>query len=330
VTLHGEGLEQLWTAAAARPVVSAFRTADTGIGTAQGPLLAGIDAQGHRHLLVPLANRHTLREEIDGRTVVLRRRALEDESRYQEYASLELLEPRFDVMFTALCVEVSGRIAGEPERAVGALREVLRDWKELLAGSRQLLSSSALAGLFGELHVLRSMVIQDPGAVAFWTGPAGSAQDFHRGLEAVEVKTTTSPEGRTVNIHGSDQLDVTAPGRLLLRWLRLQAGQGVSLPELVNDVLGRTDDPGRFRALLHKVGYHEADGPVYERHRFEVTEHRTYLVGPGFPRITPAGLSGDAVLAGIGPIEYTVNLDVAAAEARRTDLDPATFLLEGT
>jgi hypothetical protein len=330
VTLHGDELEQLWRAAAARPVVSAFRTADIGIDTAQGPLLAGIDAQGHRHLLVPIADRHTLREEIDGRTVVLRRRALEDETRYQEYASLELLDQRLDVMFTALCVEVSGRIAGEPERPVGALREVLKDWRELLAGNRQVLSSTALAGLIGELHLLRSMVMQDPGAVAFWTGPAGSAQDFHRGLDAVEVKTTTSPEGRTVNIHGADQLDVTAPGRLLLHWLRLQPGQGVSLPDLVNGILERTDDPGRFRTLLHKVGYHEADSPVYAHQRFGTIEHRTYLVGRGFPRITPAGLSGDAVLAGIGPIEYTLDLDVAAAEARQTDLDPAGFLLRAT
>ncbi|MGY1805032.1 PD-(D/E)XK motif protein [Blastococcus sp. SYSU D00922] len=328
MTLHGEDLEQLWTTASASPVVSAFRTADIGIGTAQGPLLAGVDAQGHRHLLVPIRSRHTLREEIDGKTVVLRRRALEDERHYQEYASLELLDPRLDVMFTALCVEVSGRIAGEPDRAVAAMREVLRDWKELLAGNRELLSSSALAGLFGELHVLRSMVLQDPGAVAFWTGPTGSAQDFHRGVDAVEVKTTTSPEGRTVNIHGSDQLDVTAPGRLLLHWLRLQTGRGISVRDLVRDVLDHADDPSRFQALLHKVGYHELDAPAYAMQLFEVVEHRTYVIRPGFPRVVPGGLSGDAVLAGVGPIEYSIDLDAAAADACRTDLDPALFLLE--
>ena len=56
-------------------------------------------------------------------------------------------------------------------------------------------------------------------------------------------------------------------------------------------------------------------------------EARTYEVGPGFPRITPAGLTGDAVLGGVGPVEYSVDLDAAGAEARRTDLDPAEFLL---
>ncbi|MGY1703558.1 PD-(D/E)XK motif protein [Geodermatophilus sp. SYSU D00697] len=328
MTVDGEQLDRLWTAAAGRPVVSAFRTAAVGVDTAQGPLLAGVDAHGRRHLLVPIAGRHTLREELGGKAVVLRRRALEDERRYQEYASLELVDERLDELFTALCVEVSDRVAAEPERAVGALREVLKDWKALLAGNREVLGPSALAGLFGELQLLRSLLEQNPGAVAFWTGPTGSAQDFHRGLRAVEVKTTTSPEGRVVTVHGADQLDVAPPGRLVLHWSRLQSGEGVSLPELVAELLGRTDDAGRLRGLLRTVGYDEADSELYGRHRFEVVEQRTYLVGPGFPRIVPAGLSGDAVLGGVGPIGYTVDLDAAAAEGHRTDMDPAVFLLE--
>ncbi len=330
MTVDGEQLERLWTAAAARPVVSAFRTAAVGVDTAQGPVLAGIDAQGHRHLLVPITSRHTLREELEGKAVLLRRRALEDECRYQEYASLELVDHRLDVLFTTLCVEVSDRVAAEPDRAVAALREALKDWKALLAGNHEVLSASALAGLFGELRLLRELLTRDPGAVAFWTGPTGSAQDFHRGVDAVEVKTTTAPEGSTITVHGADQLDVTPPGRLLLHWSRLQAGQGVSVPELVDEALSLTDDISRLRGLLRKVGYHEVHHELYARQRFEVVDHRSYLVGPGFPRIVPAGLSGDAVLGGVGPIEYTVDLGAAEAEARRTDLDPARFLLEHT
>ncbi|MGY1777100.1 PD-(D/E)XK motif protein [Geodermatophilus sp. SYSU D00804] len=328
MTVDGEKLERLWTAVAARPVVSAFRTAAVGVDTAQGPVLAGIDAQGHRHLLVPITSRHTLREELEGKAVLLRRRALEDDRRYQEYASLELVDQRLDVLFTALCVEVSDRVAADPDRAVGALREALKDWKALLAGNHEVLTTSALAGLFGELQVLRSLLERDPGAVAFWTGPTGSAQDFHRGPDAVEVKTTTSPEGSTVTVHGTDQLDVTPPGRLLLHWSRLQTGEGVSVPELVEQVLGLTDDSARFRALLRKIEYHEIHSGLYAGQRFEVIEQCTYLVGPGFPRVVPAGLSGDAVLAGVGTIDYTVDLSTAGVEAHRTDLDPASFLLE--
>ena len=328
MTLDGGQLDLIWTTAAGRPIVSAFRTAPIGVDTPHGAVHAGVDALGHRHLLVPIASKHSLQEMVDGDAVVLRRRALEDEQSYRQYASLELVDDRLTDLFTALCVEVAERVAATPDRAVAALRDALKDWRALLAGNRQLLSSSALAGLYGELDTLRSLLLHDPGAVGFWTGPAGSAQDFQCGRHSVEVKTTTAPEGRTIRVHGADQLDVSPPGRLLLRWIRLRADKGTTVPELIADIAARTDDAVRFQALLRQVGYDDADRAFYDRKRFDLLEEQTYEVVPGFPRITPAGLIGDAVLGGVGPVEYGVDLDAAAAEGHRTDIDPAHFLLE--
>jgi hypothetical protein len=328
MTIDARGLERLWALAHARPVVSAFRTAIVGVDSTEGPVLAGVDADGRRHLLVPLAARQTLRQDVDGKAVILRARTLEDEQSYRRYASLELVDERQTDLFTALCVEVADRIAAAPGRAVAALRKVLDDWRALLAGNREVLGPSALAGLFGELQLLRTIVERDPGSVDVWTGPTGSAQDFHRGLHAVEVKTTLVPEGRTVHVHGADQLDVAPPGRLLLHWMRLRSDRGRSVPELIEEIRSGTDDVASFHSLLRRVGYHDTDREIYGRQRFEVVEHRTYAIGPGFPRIVPAGLTGDAVLGGVGPIEYTVDLDAAAAEAGRTDLRPVDFLLE--
>jgi hypothetical protein len=327
VTLGARNLDLIWNAAAGRPIVTAFRTAPVGVETPQGPVQAGLDAQGHRHLLVPLGPKHTLKEVLDGDAVVLRRRALEDENSYQPYASLELVDDGLEDLFTSLCVEVVDRIAATPERAVAALREVLKDWRALLAGNGRLLSASALAGLFGELHLLLSALRRDPGAVTFWSGPNGSAQDFHHGLHAVEVKTTTALEARSVRIHGADQLDVQPPGRLLLRWLRVRSDQGTSVPGLVDEILERADDSTAFRLLLHKVGYHEADRHIYDRTRFDLLEEQTYEVGPGFPRVTPSGLIGDASIAGVGPIDYTLDLSAPEADGRRVDLDASDFLV---
>ncbi|MGY1813287.1 PD-(D/E)XK motif protein [Blastococcus sp. SYSU D00820] len=327
MTVLPRDLDLLWNAAADRPVVTAFRSASVGVETPQGPVLAGIDARGHRHLLVPLAARHTLKDIVDGDAVVLRRRALEDENSFQSYASLELVDDSLSELFKALCVEVVERIAATPDRAVAALRAVLKEWRALLAGNARPLSVSALAGLFGELHLLRSALRRDPGAVAFWTGPNGSAQDFHHGLRAVEAKTTTAPEGRSVRIHGADQLDAQPPGRLLLRWLRVRTDQGASVPELVTEILGLTDDGAAFRLLLHKVGYREVDRVIYDRTRFDVLEEHVYEVGPGFPRITSSGLTGDATLGGLGAVDYTLDLDVPAAQAKRVNIDPADFLV---
>lgn len=327
MTIDSQQLVDLWTAAAARPIVSAFRTAALDVDTAQGRLLVGVDVHGHRHLLVPLAAKHTLTEDVEGRAVVLRKRTLEDADTRRSYASLELVEPRMSDLFTALCVEVVERISTKPTRAVAALRKVLDDWRALLSGARELLSASALAGLFGELDLLRRMLDRDAGAVAFWTGPTGSAQDFHRGADALEVKTTRSPEGRSVQIHGIDQLDVAPPGQLLLHWSRLRTDHGSSVPDLVDGILDRTDDPIAFRKLLHGLGYQDSNRDVYGRHRFAVVESRTYQVGPGFPRITAAGLTGDAVVAGVGPVDYVVDLDSAAADALRITADPVEAFL---
>jgi len=307
--------------------VSAFRTAAVGIDTPDGSVSIGVDLDGRRHLLVPVGFRSTLPQDVGGRAVLLRRRTLEDEDARRDFAVLELVDPRLTELFTALCVEVVDRVAATPARAVVALARVLADWRALLAGDREVIGPSALAGLFGELTVLRALVERDPGAATAWTGPTGSAQDFHRGPHAVEVKSTVAPDGRVVHIHGTDQLDVAAPGRLLLHWLRLRTDRGIAVPDLVDQVLDRCLDPDLVQGLLRRVGYLAGDREVYARRRFEIVESRTHEIGPGFPRIVPSTLSGDAVLAGVGPVEYVLDLDAAPAAAGTTAVSPVDLLL---
>lgn len=329
MTVDGGRLEELWSAAAAEPVVSLFRTATTGIDTPHGPVLVGVRDTGARHLLVPIDGRHTLQEDVDGRAVTLRRQVLEGESSYRVYACLALADDRLRDLFTALCAEVVERISGTPNKAVAALRRTLADWRALLSGSRHTLGPEELAGLFGELTVLRAMIDHDPGAVAFWTGPLRSRQDFHRGATALEVKSTTSPESRTSRIHGLGQLD-EGDGRLLLIWFRLRTDRGRSVPELVDEILDVTDDEATFLSTLLQAGYAQAEREVYARRVFEVVERRAYEVGPGFPRIVAAGLMGDAALAGLDHVDYDVDLDSAPAARSRTDADPVDVLLERT
>jgi hypothetical protein len=324
----GERLEELWATMSARASTSTFRTVALDVVTPQGPVLVAVDLNQAKHLLVPLAARQTFRQEVDGQAVVLRKRPLEGEDTYRDYASLELVDTDMSDLFTALCVEVVEEISTSPDRAVAALRKVLQDWRALLAAPRETLTSSALVGLFGELTVLKQMTERDPGAVMFWVGPSGAPQDFRRELRALEMKTTASPVGRTVQIHGVDQLDMLASGRLLLHWSRVRTDRGVTVPDLVDDILGRTDDVQAFTRLLQEAGYRAADRELYARRRFEVMESRTYLVGPGFPRIVAASLTGDAVLAGVGAVDYTIDLDSATAEAARIDGDPVDEFLE--
>ncbi|GAA1840594.1 hypothetical protein GCM10009772_17810 [Pseudonocardia alni subsp. carboxydivorans] len=326
MTADGARLEELWSTAAAQPVVSLFRTAEAGVATSRGPVLVGVRDTGARHLLVPIDPRHTLQEDVDGRAVTLRRQELEDETSFRVYASLALVDDRLGDLFTALCAEALTRIDATPDRAVTALRKTLADWRSLLSGSRRTLTPAELAGLYGELTVLLALLIRDPGAVAFWTGPFRSRQDFHRADIALEVKSTTSVESRSIRIHGVGQLD-GGDGRLLLTWLRLRTDRGRSVPDLVDEVLQVADDEAAFLSALRECGYQASEREVYARRVFEVVEQRTFDVGPGFPRVTTAGLVGDATLAGLANIDYDVDLDSAPAVAARTDADPvATFL----
>lgn len=322
MTIEPRDLEDRWSAARAAPVRRAFRTATIDVATPQGEILVALDVDDRRHLLVPIASQHTLRQdESDGRAVLLRRRVLEDAESYQTYATLELDDDTFEDLFTTLCGEVVERIAETPDRAVAAMRRALHDWRALLAGRRRLLGPAELVGLFGELMLLRRLLVIDNGAASSWGGPDGAAHDFQRGGDAIEVKTTTAQDGRQIRVHGLGQMDVAAPGRLWLHWTRLRDDQGVTVPELVDDVLALTDDPVATTRALLSAGYDHRERDAYGVRRFEPLEERTYLVADGFPRITASGLTGDAALGGIGPVEYVLDLDNAAADRARTEVD---------
>jgi hypothetical protein len=109
--------------------------------------------------------------------------------------------------------------------------------------------------------------------------------------------------------------------------LRLGTDRGISVPELVEEILDHTDDTAMFRRLLASVGYRDSSRKVYERRRFEIKETRIYEVRGGFPRITASCLTGDATLAGLGPVNYSIDLDNAGIVSRRSTIDPVTALL---
>jgi hypothetical protein len=258
-------------------------------------------------------------------------RRLEEEERLGWYLDLALLEDRLSGVFASLCEDVLQGMIENPEHPVRVSRKVLKDWRALLSAGERPLDIRSLSGLHGELTILLRLLENDPLAAKWWVGPTGAAQDFVRGSRALEVKTTLAPVGRAVRIHGTDQLD-GPPGGLLLCWLRLmpQVEDGFSVPELVDATLRRADDSHRIESSLLRVGYVH-DRPHAEHDiRFAVVEELTHIVSTGFPRIVPTGLHGDAVLAGLSDVQYTVDLDSPIAQSARVEVDPATFLLEAS
>ncbi|MEU6120940.1 PD-(D/E)XK motif protein [Streptomyces sp. NPDC047123] len=316
-------LEESWRDLLLAPVTAdnRLRTAPLPVTTSHGPVLAAVDHEGHRHLLVPIAGNQRVREIPDGQVLRLRKRPLENEEVYQYYADLGCLRRDLDGVFTGLGEDVLREMArlDEDERApaspqaLKALHRVLDRWRALFRTSGTLLGPEQLAGLYGELHILLRLLTENPSAHRLWTGPGGSPHDFTSGTEAVEVKTTRGNSLR-VRIHGLRQLEPPTGGTLQLACLRVEhapeGGEGESVVDAVERALLLCDDESTLLGLLAAVGYHSVDAERYRAARFQVRDERWYAVTVGFPRITTADLAAAAVPGNVTDVEYTVDLTV--------------------
>ncbi|MGW5850571.1 PD-(D/E)XK motif protein [Streptomyces sp. NPDC055254] len=277
-----------------------------------GPLAVAVDHEGHRHFLVPIPAGRKLRTGLDGPTLQLRRRPLEDEKSYQVYADLACRREDLGDLFTELCVDVTEEARDLPENPVKAMYRVLDRWKDLFRPPGTPLGPDRLAGLFGELILLRRLLEQDSGAHRLWRGPEGHRHDFSAGNTAIEVKASSGDEGRRPRIHGLDQLEPPTGGTLSLAWFRLwrttEPGSGVGLVELIAQTLRLCDDEAALLELLGRVGYRLSDTERYREVRFAITEERWYRVGLGFPGLTGRALAAAGVPISVQDVSYTIDL----------------------
>lgn len=276
------------------------------------PLAVAVDHDGHRHILVPIQMTRKVRSGLDGPVLRLRKRALEGTNSYQAYADLACLRDDLGDLFTELCVDVLDAAEGLSENPMKALYSVLDRWKALFRTQAPTLGPDQISGLFGELLLLIRLLEKDPSAHRLWRGPEGHRHDFAAGAIAIEVKSSTSDEGRRPRIHGLDQLEVPAGGALSLVWFRLQHttvdGSGTAFSDLIARTLQLCDDEAALRELLARAGYRSSDADHYHDARFVVSEERWYGVDTGFPGLTSHALMTAGVPVSILDVEYTIDL----------------------
>ncbi|MFE5207396.1 PD-(D/E)XK motif protein [Streptomyces sp. NPDC056600] len=311
-----EQLRTTWTRLEAEQTTGEhrLRVAPLPVVTDRGPLMAAVDHEGLRHLLVPVDSRKKLSREFRGQVLHLRKRPLEDEDSYQSYADLACLRADFWDLFTEMCVDVLETTRPLPRYPVKALYLVIDRWKALFHRQSPVLGPEQLLGLFGELLVLARLLRIDAQAHRLWLGPDGHRHDFSSDSVAVEVKASTATEGRRPRIHGLDQLDPVAEGgSIALVWVRLSSSlsesAGESLPELVERVLELADDDGSLLGRLARAGYQPSDAEHYRSVRFVVEEQRWYRAdSPGFPGLTTRTLAEAGVSVSVLDVEYTIDL----------------------
>lgn len=309
-----------WAALLSAPQSTKWLTSALPVEVAGAEVLCAIGPQGKRHLLVPVPARESVRADARAAAVHLVPLVLESEAGPREYANLVLLREDLVDIFTGLCAELIATLAANLAKPLVVVSQVLDGWHELFRSGSQL-GIEQLAGLVGELLFLDTLLDLDPGSIRAWQGPLRAAHDFIAGDRAVEVKASAALEGRSVRIHGLDQLAPPAGGALMVRWMRLDTsdGAGVSLPELVESITKRVDRPRELWQLLARAGYLVADREKYGGIRFTMSEEASYLVDENFPRIVPASFT-EGVPAGISAVRYTLDLDLASPPMQNEEI----------
>ena len=221
-------------------------------------------------------------------------------------------------IFTALVADLLGALvqSDKPGTSEKLLLARLEDWRRLLATvSTQGLAAEQQRGLFGELSILRDLLLPEAGsaAVLAWTGPDRQLQDFQFPDGAIEVKTASGNSAEIVRIANERQLDCRATGRLFLVTLALDVrreGPGLTLPDLVGDLRGKVRPLGMAAELEHRLnmgGYLETQAHLYSDRHYAVRQRLVHAVSGNFPRITERDLPD-----GLSDVSYTLDLHAAS------------------
>lgn len=216
-------------------------------------------------------------------------------------------------VFNPLASDIADTAHSEPDdnKTVRSAIERFEHWRQMLQSiTSSGLSTSFRRGLFGELYLLRDLLLvglPQGHAVRAWTGPTGAHQDFQFDRAAIEVKTSTGKEPQTLVINSERELDDTGIGCLILTHYSLderQGGTGESLNSLVDRSRALVTNAAArelLDSLLVRYGYLNDQRTIYDEPRYTLRRQRFWRVTGSFPRITEADLR-----PGVGDCEYHI------------------------
>ena len=303
-----QDLEGVWTVLATTPPSVGLIVAPLGYEVSAGSLFAGLDADGRRHLLIPLLPGEAAATDTKGRAVRLGR--IGHEGRH--YLTVSCLLPDLYPVFTQFCRELAYSVetAASPARAATAAFD---RWRALFSDGSgvEVLSEAVLVGLLGELLTLEALLSHGAASdLSYWTGPLNDVHDFRTPAHAIEVKTTLVREGRIVSISSVDQLQEPPGADLILRHSRLERDPGgFDLPTLVERVLVAGARRPELAQLLSSVGVNIDSPAQYTVRRYRLVETRSYdVTGPAFPRLVRGSFSNGEVPHGTLRLAYAIDL----------------------
>lgn len=269
-------------------------------------LLLAIDQPGNLHLLIPVNSvpRDTPPADLNGLRV--RRRELEIG------LVLDLsAPPSHEPVFTPFCQAIIKAIVEDERDPFKAVAATIRAWQSAWKPIRQDMEKTVQVGVFGELLVLRTLLIPclGPSAVGRWSGPDSERHDFLCGDLHVEVKTTRKgrPEHEISRI---DQLRVPEGRQLFVVSVQVeQSATGehsvVTEVDAVVDLL-RSDAAALddFMTKMISLGWSDELRHSGELLRFHIRSAEVYAVDEAFPRLPDDFIPPTGVVS----VKYTIDL----------------------
>lgn len=266
----------------------------------------GVDSRGWLHLLTPTSMQEPAEKPADLNCLRIRHRVLEGS------AVIELsAPPSHERVFTPFCREIIEAVVIDKREASRAIAATVRAWQSAWKPVRQEMDKATQVGLFGELIVLRYLLIPSLGtsAVGCWSGPDFERHDFVLDRLHIEVKTTRKSRAEH-EISRLDQLHVPAGKELLLVSVQLEETIGgadtlATQTDVIVDLL-RADPAAldSFMAKMVNVGWSDELRTSGELIRFNVRATGIYAVDGTFPRL-PESFSAPS---GVVAIKYTIDL----------------------
>jgi hypothetical protein len=269
-----------------------------------------------RLLLVMLDQRHVpMNVELpSAKGFGAERVTLPSESHGRIGIAVKLTDASYRDVFSTLTQDIAEVLAKlrDESLAFRTLVNRLKVWQGFMQKSGlQGLEVVDQIGLYGELRFLHDQLIPRIGvdqAVASWTGPDGTPQDFQCGSIAIEVKTTAAGH-HFIRVSNALQLDNSTVESLFLAHFSVDRRNafGQTLVDLVGQVRSTVESSPEssqlFAARLLQIGYLDAHADHYRQFGYVDRQWHAYRVEAGFPRIELASLR-----PGVQEVQYTIQV----------------------
>lgn len=189
------------------------------------------------------------------------------------------------------------------------VESALKAWRAAFSGRSDLLEKSEILGLFGELIIMKEMLLEGLDAhsvVTAWTGPDKEDHDFtFAGRFQIEVKATT-PHSERLKINNEHQLEAKDVPLYLacVRAAIVPEGSATTtltlLVQELSDKIGLDGTRHLFRQKLESLGFDRFDVRYGDIH-LELTSTALYVVQGSMPRVTPRDLR-----TGVTQVSYQI------------------------